>query len=160
MTTPRTAQDFTPVRSELVTLLNATTGIEVVNSFPRFDNRNHIGRARTRQVTTARLHSWTIIRSGATTRWITNCEVEVLHQVTLRGMLEHSDQDATADEWDDLLDAVMNALYPTLTLSGNATIQGPPQLSANEYVYWADTLVHFAEITTVVNQTVLVENKS
>jgi hypothetical protein len=110
--------------------------------------------------TNTRIDAWTILRTGAFTRMINNCEIEVLHQVTIRAILEHSDQDATQDEFDDRIDAVMLALYPQLSLTQNATIQGPASLAVEDFRIVADTVCHYCEITTVVNQTVMVTGKS
>lgn len=110
--------------------------------------------------TTSRIDAWTILRTGGFTRYLTNCEVEILHQVTIRGILELDDENSSQDEFDIRVDALMVKLYPAVSLEGNATLQGPAALPVEDIRIFADTVLHYAEITTVVNQTVLVTGRS
>lgn len=152
-------QDWIATRDQLKLVIEAT-GIQIVHPFPRLEGTNHVGRTKEFMLTNDRIHAWTILRSGSINRIRTTCEIEVLHQATVRGMLQHSDEDATQDEFDVEIDTIMAALYPQLSLSGTATLQGVAQLPIEEFRIFADTTVHYAEITTVVNQTVLVTGKS
>lgn len=152
-------QNWIANRDKLKLVIEAT-GIQIVHAFPRLEGTNHVGRTKEFMLTDDRIHAWTILRSGAINRYSTMCEIEVLHQTTVRGMLQHSDENATQDEFDAEIDTIMTALYPQLSLGGNATLQGPAQLPIEEFRIFAETVVHYAEITTVVNQTVMVTGKS
>ena len=150
------SQTWGPLRDQIKTIVEGVSGVQIVHAFPRIEQKNHIARWKQFMTTNSRIDAWTVLRTAAFTKYLTTCEVEVLHQVTVRGMLELSDQDSSQDEFDTRVDAVMLALYPTVSLSGNATHQGPAALSVEDIRIFADTIVHYAEITTVVNQTVMV----
>jgi hypothetical protein len=140
--------------------LEGIPSVHIVHSFPRIEKTNQVARWKKFMTTTNRMDAWTILRTAAFTRYLTTCDVEVLHQVTVRGMLELNDEQASQDEFDATIDAIMLTLYPSVNLSGQATLQGPAQLAEEEIRIFADTVVHYAEITTVINQTVHVVGRN
>lgn len=154
------SQSWTTIRNQLKTIVEGVSGIQIVHGFPRIDSTNNAARWLKMFQTTKRVDAWTILRTGALTTMITNCEVEVRHQVVIRGLYSHDDFNESQDAFDDRVDAIMLALYPNLTLGANATHQGPAVLSLEELRYASDTLVHYAEITTQVFQNVMVTGKT
>ena len=154
------SQSWVAVRDAIKPIVESVSGVQIVHAFPRIEQKNHIARWKRFMTTTSRIDAWTILRTGGATRYITTCEVEMLHQVTIRGILELDDANSSQDEFDIRVDALMVKLYPAVSLDGNATLQGPAALPVEDIRIFADTVLHYAEITTVVNQTVLVTGRS
>jgi hypothetical protein len=147
------AVDWISIRNDLIPVVQGA-GIEIVHSFPRVDDQQHTNRWLERMRTTSKIDAWTILRTSAPTVPFTTCEHKVLHQVLVRGMLQHSDEEATQDDFDRTVDAVLTALFKEFNLSDAVTLQGPAQLAESSLRQVGDTVVHFAEITTVVEQVV------
>lgn len=148
------------IRDEIKPIVEGVSTVKIVHPFPRIETSNQVARWKKFMMTSSRMDAWTILRTAALTRFLTGCEIEVLHQVTVRGMLELNDEHATQDEFDINVDAIMLALFPRVSLSGQATLQGPAALAEEDIRIFADTVIHYAEITTVVNQTVRVSGQS
>jgi hypothetical protein len=149
-------QDWASIRDAIKAVVAGVSGVEIVHGFPRLDNSSRVGSWKELMTTNSRIDAWTILRTGAPVNQLTGGCLEVFHQVTIRAVMEHRDEDASQDEFDARLDAVMMALQPHITLTGTATHKGPAQLLVEDFRIVAETLVHYAEITTVVNQTVTV----
>lgn len=149
-------QDWLSIRDAIKTIIEGVSGVKIVNAFPRIEARNHPGRWKQFFMTSSRIDAWTVLRTGAFVTQQTGGCVQIEHQVVIRGMLEHNDEKATQDEFDAKVDVIMLALYPNITLAGNATFQGPPNLTIEEIRQASETIIHYAEITTVVNQTITV----
>lgn len=152
-------QSWVDVR-DAIKLVLENLGLPIVHPFPRVDPTHDIQRWRNLMETNSRMDAWTILRTSAPVTIHSNCGLRVLHQVTIRGVLSLSDEDASQDEFDNKIDSILVALYPHLSLSGVATLQGPAQLALEDIRIYADTIIHYAEITTQVDQTVMVTGKT
>lgn len=154
------SQNWIAIRDKIKPIVEGVSTVEIVHPFPRIETSNHVSRWKQFMQTSNRMDAWTILRTAAFTKYLTTCDIEVLHQVTVRGMLQLNDERATQDEFDINVDAIMLALYPAVNLSGQVTLQGPAQLVEEDIRIFADEVIHYAEITTVVNQTVHVVGRS
>ncbi len=104
----------------------------------------------------SRINAWTIFRESTDTQFGTCREVFLATNVLLIGMLQHNDESSTQDEFDEILDLVLEAFYSNIHLNipGTVDIQGPANLRLEELRLVSNTAIHYAEIGLVVKQRV------
>lgn len=104
------------------------------------------------------LRYWCLSRAGTQEVWRGNASVERLHRIRLRGYLALDDPHASERVYQDLLDAVFDALNAVVTIPGNAEYLTAPTLERQEPRRLADTVdVHFSETYVVASEYLQVE---
>lgn len=138
---------WTQIRDEMARLLGTVSGITVVHSYPRLARDRQPSRWIKWMRDRSRINAWTVFRESNTARYLTCNEVEVTDSAVLVGILEHDDERKTQDEFDNLLDAVLNVFYLNYRLDNKIDIQGPAIIRVEELRQVGEEAIHYAEIS-------------
>lgn len=142
------------VRDALVVVLKEVPGVAQVHSFPRVEKDRHISRWRQLMSDTQRINAWTVLRTSAISRLGACKQVFLDTNALLVGILEHSDEGASQDEFDSIIDEVLLTFFKAFRLTKNIDYQGPAELQVSELRQVANTPIHYCEIAIQVHQTV------
>lgn len=138
--------DWIAVRDGLANLLTEVPGVNIVHNFPRLQKDGHIGRTAKLMTDQKRINAWTVYRDSASAEYQTCQEILVTHDAVFIGFMEHNDEFSTQDEFDRLVDSILEKFNAHYRLDGAVEIQGPAQLTTEELRQYANTTVHYAEI--------------
>ena len=139
-------------RDEIAKLLREK--VTIVHNFPRLEKDHHIGRWRKLMSDTKEINAWTILRSSMVNSFGTCQQIYTTTNVMLVGLLQHNDETASQDVFDNTIDTVLETFFKHHKLDDSIDIQGPAQLQLEELRQVADTPVHYCEVTIQVQQTV------
>ena len=144
--------DWVATRDAVADILR--TKVNIVHGYPRLEIDNQFSRWRKLMSDTRRINAWTILRSNMSNRFGTCKQIYATTNVMLVGMLQHDDASASQDEFDALIDSVLEVFFEKFRLRENIDIQGPAQLLVEELRQVDSNPVHYCEITFQVQQTV------
>lgn len=152
------ASNYSAILSALVALVDGATGVENVYAYQR-----HVGDWKamidlfkvttgTSPNTTTRVHGWSISRSSVTEDWLTNVEVERVHEFKVRGIYGVQDSANSEDAFNRLVEAVANALRADFTCTATAEWHEPAQFPIIDYRVFGGILCHYCEGTVKVRE--------
>lgn len=139
--------DWKKIRDGLVEKLQAVPGVTIVHDFPKIEKDHNLGRQAKKNVDNRRFNAWTVLRSSCAGSYQTCQEIVYTHTAAFIGMLTYNQEESSQDEFDALLDTIIEAFNQDYRLGDVVEIQGPAQLIAEELRQYANTTVHYAEIT-------------
>lgn len=147
---------WTTVRDAIVKVFADVPGVAIVHSMPRLSSDKNANRWLTWMRDSKRINAWTVMRESVPAQFFTNMQIAANTNVLLIGMLQHHDETKSQDEFDEIVDQVLEAFWKTfhLHLETVLDIQGPASLRIEELRQVGSIPVHYAEIALQVQQTI------
>ncbi len=151
---------WTAIRDQISTTLKSVSVVSIVQPFPRLAPDKQTSKWLSWMRDRSRINAWTIFRESTKSVFGTCHQYYRDTNVLLIGMLQHNDENATADEFDELVDLVLEAFHKNihLNLPGTVDIQGPADLLLEELRLVNNIAVHYAEIGFKVRQTLHIKD--
>ena len=151
---------WTMYRDVIRNFLIANVGVHIVHDFPIYQDDDSVERFRRKFVpeppAETLLNAWMVRRVSQTAEWFTQESMTVQATAMLHGWYEIDNELRSRDTFDSLIDTVMGLFWRNLTLLDEVKAVHPAQLVTSEARFFADRLVHYCEITALIEQEVFI----
>lgn len=152
------ASAFTSIQTALAALVGGVAAVGVVHEGRRLSYNWSTFLAQFGD--TGKVNGWTVNRRSFTESRLDSFENERQSTFVIAGHYTLAEPEAgkptSEGEFDAMIESICNAVRDTYTMSSTAELSAPAQLTLKDERMFGDVLVHYCEITVVVQERITV----
>jgi hypothetical protein len=137
------------IRAEIAATLAAVAGVGTVHDYPRYSRSLAAWLELMRDSGT--VNGWIVHREKTVTRWDNYPTMIHDHHFRIAGVYEMSDENATANDFQAILAAIVSRFADNAGTSGTRLSFDPVQIDSVDVLDIGETLYHSAELLLVAH---------